>query len=89
MKNKIRSKTHGLTVLSPEDSFRFACHDGLDCFTRCCRDITIFLTPYDILRLKNDLGLSSQEFLREFGAGIAGIPSLPGVGQDRLAACIA
>lgn len=67
VKDPIRSqKTPGLTVLNPQDNFRFACHEGLDCFTRCCRDITIFLTPYDILRLKNGLGISSQKFLRNY-----------------------
>jgi len=58
-----KPKRQGLTVLKPEDNFRFACHDGLECFTRCCRDTTIFLTPYDILRLKNALGISSETFL--------------------------
>lgn len=80
MKNKIRNpNTHGLRVLSPDDSFRFACHDGLDCYTRCCRDITIFLTPYDILRLKNALGLSSQEFLRKYTLSVVGTTGLPAV----------
>ncbi|MEJ2166159.1 MAG: YkgJ family cysteine cluster protein [Desulfobacterales bacterium] len=53
----------GLSVLSPEDIFRFDCRRSFDCFTRCCRDITIFLTPYDIIRMKNALQLSSGEFL--------------------------
>jgi Fe-S-cluster containining protein len=56
----------GLNVLSPEDVFRFGCHQGLDCFTRCCRDITIFLTPYDIIRMKNALQLSSGDFLTRY-----------------------
>ncbi|MBW1956004.1 MAG: YkgJ family cysteine cluster protein [Deltaproteobacteria bacterium] len=43
--------------------FRFQCHKGISCFTRCCRGITITLTPYDIILLKNRLGLSSEEFL--------------------------
>lgn len=43
--------------------FRFQCHKGVSCFTRCCRGITITLTPYDIILLKNRLGLSSEEFL--------------------------
>ena len=53
----------GLTVLAPEDVFRFACHRDLECFTRCCRDITIFLTPYDIIRAKRAKNLSLEEFL--------------------------
>jgi Fe-S-cluster containining protein len=50
--------------MSPDDSFTFQCHQGLECFTRCCRDVSIVLTPYDVLRLKNALGLDSSEFLR-------------------------
>jgi len=49
--------------LSPTSKFKFKCHKGVKCFTRCCRDINIILTPYDIIRLKNRLGLSSDEFL--------------------------
>ncbi|MGD2269402.1 MAG: YkgJ family cysteine cluster protein [Desulfobacterales bacterium] len=80
MKNSTQKpKTQGLTVLKPEDNFRFACHDGLECFTRCCRDITIFLTPYDILRLKNALGISSETFLRDYSLSLIGNAGLPAV----------
>jgi Fe-S-cluster containining protein len=48
-----------------EHQFRFNCHPGVSCFTECCRDITIVLTPYDVLRLKNELGISSNEFLEK------------------------
>lgn len=78
MRNKTRKpNTQGLTVLRPEDSFRFACHDRLDCFTRCCRDIAIFLTPYDILRLKKSLGISSEAFLRNYTATLVSEAGLP------------
>jgi len=43
--------------------FRFACHNALPCFTRCCADLELVLTPYDIIRLKNRLHLSSGAFL--------------------------
>ena len=66
-----------LTVLGPDDVFRFECHQGLDCFTRCCRDITIFLTPYDILRMKNALDLSSGEFLSTYTVTMIGDTGLP------------
>jgi Fe-S-cluster containining protein len=80
VKNKApNQKTPGLTVVSPEDNFRFACHDGLNCFTRCCRDVTIFLTPYDIVRLKNALGISSQEFLQDYTLHLIGSTGLPAV----------
>jgi Fe-S-cluster containining protein len=43
--------------------FQFRCHKDISCFTQCCRGISITLTPYDIILLKNRLGLSSGEFL--------------------------
>ncbi len=46
-----------------DSHFRFKCHKQVACFTKCCRGITIILTPYDIIRLKNRLQLSSDEFL--------------------------
>jgi uncharacterized protein len=49
--------------LSPESRFKFKCHKDVKCFTQCCRGINIILTPYDIIRLKNRLNLSSEEFL--------------------------
>jgi uncharacterized protein len=49
--------------LSLDSKFEFACHKGVKCFTKCCRGINIVLTPYDIIRLKNRLQLSSEEFL--------------------------
>ncbi len=53
-------------TLSLESKFRFSCHKGLSCFTKCCRDVNIFLTPYDVLRMKNALSLSSEEFLEKY-----------------------
>ena len=44
-------------------TFSFRCHKGMECFTRCCAALNLPLTPYDILRLKNSLGLTSDEFL--------------------------
>lgn len=49
--------------LTEDDTFRFACHPGVPCYNDCCGDVNIFLTPYDILRMKNRLGISSEEFL--------------------------
>jgi uncharacterized protein len=43
--------------------FSFRCHPGVKCFTQCCRGINIILTPYDIIRLKNRLQLTSEAFL--------------------------
>ncbi|RJP73488.1 MAG: YkgJ family cysteine cluster protein [Candidatus Zixiibacteriota bacterium] len=52
--------------LAENDTFRFACRPGVPCFNACCADVNIFLTPYDILRLKNRLGLTSDEFLQKY-----------------------
>jgi len=51
------------TKLTKDARFRFACHKGIKCFTHCCRNIDIMLTPYDVIRLKKRLGLTSEEFL--------------------------
>lgn len=52
--------------LGPDDRFSFACHAGVSCFNRCCRDVNIFLSPYDVLRLKQRLGMTSGEFLDRY-----------------------
>ncbi|EHQ90465.1 YkgJ family cysteine cluster protein [Desulfosporosinus youngiae] len=57
---------HRRLVLKEDSEFKFHCHDGLECFKKCCRDISIYLTPYDVLRMKNFLGLSSGEFLEKY-----------------------
>lgn len=49
--------------LGPDSRFQFRCHPDVKCFTQCCRGINIILTPYDIIGLKNRLGLASEEFL--------------------------
>jgi len=63
---------------------QFQCHKGIACFNACCKDIDITLTPYDILRLKHRLELTSGEFLRQYTLpfemekdGIAGIKLRP------------
>lgn len=63
---------------------RFSCHQGIGCWNACCANIDISLTPYDIVRLKRRLGISSTEFLREYTVpyemekdGIAGVKFRP------------
>jgi len=46
--------------------FRFACHPGVPCFNECCRDLTLLLTPYDLLRLEQCLSLESGELLDRY-----------------------
>lgn len=46
--------------------FRFSCDPANDCFNKCCHDVAILLSPYDVLRLKNALGIDSSEFLEKY-----------------------
>ncbi|MCP4667541.1 MAG: YkgJ family cysteine cluster protein [Deltaproteobacteria bacterium] len=62
-KPKFHQKDLKKTRMHDDDVFQFSCSKGVPCFTQCCRDVTIILTPYDVLRLKNGLGISSDEFL--------------------------
>ena len=55
-----------LISIMPDEQFRFACSPGVACFNECCRDLNQFLYPYDILRLKKGLGMSSGEFLERY-----------------------
>ena len=52
--------------LSLDDPITFQCDRALDCFTLCCRDVSIVLTPYDVARLKKALGIDSSEFLDQY-----------------------
>ncbi|MFO8010023.1 MAG: YkgJ family cysteine cluster protein [Dehalococcoidia bacterium] len=52
--------------LSLDDKFKFSCHPGVSCFGKCCGNVNIFLTPYDVLRMKNATGIHSTEFLEKY-----------------------
>ncbi|MCU7881253.1 MAG: YkgJ family cysteine cluster protein [Candidatus Thiodiazotropha sp. (ex Lucinoma aequizonata)] len=51
-------------VLDPGAKLSFNCYKGISCFNACCKHADIQLTPYDILRLKDNLGSSATEFLK-------------------------
>lgn len=53
-------------MLEPESKLKFRCHPEIECFTRCCSDIDIMLTPYDIIRLKSRLEITSEQFLKSY-----------------------
>jgi uncharacterized protein len=44
--------------------FSFLCHRDLACFTTCCKNVDIYLFPYDIIRIKNSIGVDSEKFIR-------------------------
>jgi Fe-S-cluster containining protein len=52
--------------LGPDDRFTFHCDPALDCFGHCCQDVSILLTPYDVLRMKKALGITSSEFMEKY-----------------------
>jgi uncharacterized protein len=67
-----------------DKAIRFRCHRGVTCWNACCGNIDISLTPYDILRLKQRLEVSSTEFLERYTVpyemekdGIAGVKLKP------------
>ncbi len=54
------------TRLKAEETFKFRCHPQVACFNRCCRNLNLFLYPYDVIRLKHRLNLSSDQFLDKY-----------------------
>ncbi|MDF1613437.1 YkgJ family cysteine cluster protein [Desulfurivibrio dismutans] len=52
--------------LDLDSNLKFSCHPGVACFTACCGNINIVLTPYDILRIRRALNLPAAEFLLRF-----------------------
>jgi Fe-S-cluster containining protein len=78
--------------LGLDDRFQFRCHKGIACFNKCCENIDIMLTPYDIVRLKNRLGMTSREFIDAYTADFAmdghGMPGLKLRTKEDSTACI-
>jgi len=78
--------------LDDNDSFRFDCHPGISCFNACCRNIDIVLTPYDVLRLKNNLGISTTEFIANFAlfyeVDAHGLPGLKLKTRSDMKSCV-
>jgi len=71
-------------MLDGSNTVRFRCHRDVACWNACCSNIDISLTPYDILRLKRRLDLTSTEFLERYTVpyemekeGIAGVKLRP------------
>jgi Fe-S-cluster containining protein len=52
--------------LGLDGKFQFRCGPHRSCFNHCCSDVNIVLTPYDVLRMKQALGISSGEFIDTF-----------------------
>jgi Fe-S-cluster containining protein len=48
------------------NAFHFRCGKDISCFNTCCAKLRLILTPYDILRIKGRLGITSDEFLEKY-----------------------
>jgi len=49
-----------------DSKIRFRCHPGVPCFTECCGNIKIILTPYDILKIRKRLDMEAADFLHTY-----------------------
>lgn len=63
---EIRKLPEHVRSIDRQSSFRFSCHPGVACFNECCHQLDLALSPYDVLRLKQALGLSSELFLDRY-----------------------
>jgi Fe-S-cluster containining protein len=71
-------------MVDGDHQIQFSCHKGISCWNACCANIDISLTPYDIIRLKKHLDITSTDFLRDYTVphemekdGIAGVKLRP------------
>jgi len=56
--------------LTLDSVIRFRCHPGVACFTACCGNIKIILTPYDILQLSRRLKITPQDFIIQYATPV-------------------
>lgn len=61
----------GMVPLGKE-TFKFSCHSGVSCFTKCCKKVDIVLFPYDVIRLKDGLDIDSEEFMKRHSVLVKG-----------------
>lgn len=54
------------------NTFQFSCHPNVPCFTVCCKKVDLILYPYDVIRLKNNLGIRSDEFIEKYARLVRG-----------------
>lgn len=46
-----------------DEYFYFHCHSAVSCYSTCCHKVEMYLYPYDVLRIKNRLGMDSAKFM--------------------------
>jgi Fe-S-cluster containining protein len=59
-------ENHSGKRLEKNSEFSFRCHPEIGCFNKCCRNLNLFLYPYDVIRLKHCLKVSSDVFLERY-----------------------
>lgn len=52
--------------MSLDSKIKFRCHPKVSCFTACCGNINITLTPFDILRLRKHLKMNAPDFIHQY-----------------------
>ena len=69
----------GMVPLS-KSVFCFRCGPDVKCYRSCCRKLDLILYPYDIIRLKTRISVSSEEFMRRYTKlGSSSHPFFPAV----------
>ena len=66
-KSRKKSDTVVPVKLTGKSRLKFNCHPGVKCFTACCSNVNIALPPYDIMRIKKRLGITTAEFMEKYG----------------------
>lgn len=62
----VQEEDSSLPEIDGNAIFTFACGPESPCYNRCCSDVAIPCTPYDTLRARRALGISSEDFLGAF-----------------------
>ncbi|MBA3008022.1 MAG: YkgJ family cysteine cluster protein [Proteobacteria bacterium] len=77
--NSKKEFPEGMVPLGIE-KFQFSCHAGVQCYMSCCKNVDMFLYPYDIVRLKKSLKIDSESFMRLYTRLVKGShPYFPAV----------
>jgi Fe-S-cluster containining protein len=53
-------------LLTGKTRIEFRCFKRISCFNACCKKADVTLAPYDVLRIKKRLEMTSEEFLKTF-----------------------
>lgn len=60
-----------------ERTFCFGCGPEVPCFTECCSQLNLMLTPYDVLRLARRLGVTTGEMVERHAYSVEEPGKLP------------